>query len=98
MIIRVVKMEFDFGKVEAFRKLFDEHKNKIRNFPGVLRLELLQDIERENVFFPSSWWESAEDLEKYRHSELFKSVWSQTKILFAVKPQAWSLNREEFLP
>ena len=40
-----------------------------------------------------SHWESEEALNKYRDSELFKSVWSFTKALFAEKPQAFSTKK-----
>jgi hypothetical protein len=32
-------------------------------------------------------------LETYRHSELFKEVWSKTKPLFNAKPEAWSVDK-----
>ena len=97
MIIRIVKMEFSPEKVQEFLTLFNTHKELIRNFRGVMRLELLQDTGNPNIFFTYSWWKSSDDLEAYRHSELFKTVWSQTKVLFAAKPEAWSLTRREFL-
>ena len=37
-----------------------------------------------------------EDLEKYRKSELFKGVWAKTKILFAEKAEAWTLENSTF--
>jgi len=40
-----------------------------------------------------SIWENEEALEVYRQSELFQNVWSQTKVLFQGKPQAFSLDR-----
>ena len=33
------------------------------------------------------------DLNNYRNSELFKDVWSKTKILFNKKPEAWSTKK-----
>lgn len=94
MIIRIVKMEFKSDEVPTFLNLFNEHKQLIRNFNGVKRLELLRDIDNPHIFFTYSWWNSSEDLENYRQSELFKKIWSQTKVLFSVKPKAWSLLQE----
>ena len=34
-----------------------------------------------------------DDLNNYRNSELFKDVWSKTKILFNKKPEAWSTKK-----
>ncbi len=93
MIIRIVKMEFKPEEVETFQALFQQHKHLIRSFPGVERLELLQDTTHKNIFFTYSWWRSPDDLENYRQSGLFQTVWKQTKVLFNAKPQAWSLTQ-----
>ncbi len=45
------------------------------------------------MFFTFSVWTSAEHLDAYRNSELFRTTWARTKALFAEKPQAWSLNQ-----
>lgn len=95
MIIRVVKMVFDPEKTGDFKSHFDKHKEYIRNFEGCRHLELLQEIGNESVYFTYSWWKDEESLEKYRHSQLFKEVWSYTKRLFSAKPQAWSLTSLE---
>ena len=93
MIIRIVRMTFDPSQTENFLKVFNENKNSIRNFPGCVHLELHRDADQENIYATYSYWEKAEDLENYRHSELFKAVWSKTKELFAGKPQAFSHER-----
>lgn len=84
-------MEFDPAKVQEFLDLFTDTSSFIRTFPGVNRLELHRDLEKENVFYTVSEWESEADLEVYRQSQLFASVWARTKILFSGKPQAFSL-------
>mgnify|MGYP005748070219 FL=1 len=93
MLIRVVRMTFQPEKVDAFLENFEQHKNSIRNFPGCQHLELWQDFSEKNIFLTYSFWESEEALNKYRDSELFKSVWSFTKGLFASKPQAFSTKK-----
>jgi heme-degrading monooxygenase HmoA len=47
-------------------------------------------VNNPNIFFTYSFWQSQNDLEKYRNSALFKEVWSKTKKMFAEKAQAWS--------
>ena len=94
MIVRIVRMEFVPEKVETFLAHFNLYKSQIRNFPGVHHLELHRDAQLPNVFYTYSHWENAEALEAYRVSELFINVWAATKILFAGKPQAFSLVRE----
>ncbi|RRO24085.1 putative quinol monooxygenase [Flavobacteriaceae bacterium 14752] len=92
MIKRIVKMEFETKYIEEFQRLFDNNKTKIRNFEGCQHLELWQDINDNSTFMTYSYWRSENDLNTYRQSDLFKTVWSKTKTMFAKKPQAWSVN------
>ena len=94
MIIRIVKMTFHPGKVDEFENIFNSSKHLIRNFEGCSHLELLNDINRPDIFFTYSYWESEEHLDAYRHSALFESVWAKTKVLFAAAPEAWSVIRK----
>jgi len=97
MIIRIVKMTFDTEKVNDFLTHFNEWKNQIRNMPGCTHLELLNDINNPNIFFTYSNWNSENDLNNYRNSELFENVWTKTKTWFAAKPEAWSVEQKEIL-
>ncbi|SDB31160.1 hypothetical protein SAMN03097699_0638 [Flavobacteriaceae bacterium MAR_2010_188] len=91
MLIRFVKMTFEEDKIDEFLELFEANKHKIKNFAGCEFLELLRDKENKNIFFTHSHWKEDSNLEAYRNSDLFKGVWSETKILFKDKPEAWSL-------
>jgi heme-degrading monooxygenase HmoA len=93
MLIRIVRMTFRPEAVSAFLENFESNKHLIRNFPGCKHLELWQDHSEKNIFVTYSHWESEEALNKYRDSELFKSVWSFTKALFSEKPQAFSTKK-----
>jgi heme-degrading monooxygenase HmoA len=94
MIIRIVKMSFNEADVPQFLTLFEEIKHNIRGFNGCNFLELYRDLHNTNVFFTYSYWDTEDDLNTYRHSDLFKGIWSQTKPLFNAKTEAWSVNRE----
>ena len=50
MLIRVVRMTFRKEAVAAFLENFDANKEKIRNFPGCIHLELWQDENHKNIF------------------------------------------------
>lgn len=93
MFVRIVKMGFHEDKVEAFLGNFEEVKLNIRNFPGNRFLELYRDKNDPTVFFTYSYWETEDDLENYRNSELFIEVWAFTKQLFNKKPEAWSVDK-----
>lgn len=92
MLTRFVKMTFQPDKIDQFLANFEQNKSKIRNFDGCLYLELLREKDNGNVFFTFSKWKSEEHLNNYRHSDLFKGVWSNTKPLFSDKPAAWSVD------
>ncbi|MES2395353.1 MAG: antibiotic biosynthesis monooxygenase family protein [Bacteroidota bacterium] len=92
MIIRIVKMNFKPDAVTDFLKIFDASKQYIRNMEGCTHLELLNDISSPTVFFTYSHWQTENDLNNYRNSELFEGVWGKTKILFAAKAEAWSVK------
>lgn len=93
MFIRIVKMSFSEENIDTFLANFHSNKDKIRAVEGCELLELLRDKNNTNIFFTYSYWKSEADLENYRQSDLFKSVWSKTKVLFNNKPQAWSVNK-----
>lgn len=97
MFIRIVKMTFDPSKVDIFLENFNKNKKKIRNFGGCRLLELYRDKNTPTIFFSYSYWDSEKQLENYRNSELFKTVWAKTKVLFSEKPEAWSVDKFESL-
>ncbi len=89
-MIRIVKLTLQEDKVAQFLENFEQQKANIRAFEGVQHLELLNDKNNPNIFFTYSIWKSEQDLENYRKSDLFKSIWSVTKPMFAAKAEAWS--------
>lgn len=95
MLIRIVRMTFQAGKLPDFHVLFDRSKHHIRAFPGNRHLELLTDPDHPNVRMTYSLWESATDLDAYRQSDLFRTTWAATKELFAEKAVAFSGERLE---
>ena len=93
MFIRIVKMSFHKENIPVFLENFEIMKEKIRNATGNRFLELYQDKNNPSIFFTYSFWETEEDLENYRKSELFDGVWTFTKKLFNDKPEAWSVDK-----
>ena len=95
MLVRIVKLTFKKENIASFETIFKNNKQKIRQADGCTFLELLQCEEDKIIFLPYSHWNSATDLENYKNSEFFKSVWQKTKLLFEAKPEAWSLTKKE---
>ena len=97
MIVRIVKLTFQKENIPAFLAIFEKSKHRIRSSKGCSFVELYQDQTNECIFFTYSYWNDLSDLEHYRNSSFFKSVWGKTKILFSDKPEAWSLNKLQSL-
>ena len=92
MLVRIVRMTFRPDRLDAFRSLFEQSAPKIRSAPGCRFLSLLEDARYPNILATYSLWETPEDLERYRASELFRSTWAQTKPHFAAPPVANSFR------
>lgn len=95
MLIRIVRMTFQEDKLPDFHGIFDQSKHRIRAFPGNRHLELVADPDNPAMRMTYSRWNSAGDLEAYRQSDLFRTTWAATKVLFAGKPVAFSGERLE---
>lgn len=93
MFVRIVKMSFEPSNIENFLENFEANKTHIRAFEGCEFLELYRDKNHTNIFFTYSYWQTEDDLNKYRHSDLFKGIWSNTKPMFNAKPEAWSVDK-----
>jgi quinol monooxygenase YgiN len=92
MLTRIVRLPIEPLKLGEFMNHFNLSKEKIRSFEGCTHLKLLNDTKEKNILYTYSIWESEHSLEKYLHSDLFRSTWAQVRPLFFEKPQAWSLN------
>ncbi|MCB9196974.1 MAG: antibiotic biosynthesis monooxygenase [Flavobacteriales bacterium] len=92
MITRIVKLTILPEKMDEFERIFVKNQNHISNFPGCYGVKVLQEINYPNIYFTYSTWESEEAINNYRKSDLFGSIWPNTKKLFLAKPEAWSLR------
>jgi len=92
MITRVVRLTFIPENRTAFIEIMRRHHQLIRNFKGCYDLNSYQDIKEPNVFFTISIWQDETALNDYRHSDFFKTLWSQLKPMFADKAVAHSMQ------
>jgi hypothetical protein len=95
MVKRIVKLTFQPALVPQFLAIYEESLPKIRAFEGNLHVELLRSTAQPNVLFTLSHWQSEEALENYRRSGLFEATWARTKVLFADRPEAWTVVEME---
>lgn len=97
MLVRIVKLNFKPENISSFEQIFEESKDRIRNFEGCQHLELFQEKNEQNIFFTYSYWQDEKALEAYRNSDFFKETWAKTKSLFSGKPEAWSVSKKFIL-
>lgn len=98
MIKRIVAMDLLPGQEAAFLNIFDQAKHQIRAMNGCIGLEVLKgQHDGQLSIWTISFWESEEDLERYRSSTLFKATWAAVKPLFSGKARAWTLTPIELL-
>ena len=90
MIKRLVKLTFQADKTDEFIAIFEASKDKIRAMSGCQHVELLRDATTSNIFFTLSLWDTEGSLNVYRQSDLFRTTWAKTKVLFSDKPAAWT--------
>jgi heme-degrading monooxygenase HmoA len=93
MFVRIVKLGFHEEHIAFFLSNFNEKKEAIRNTNGCQLLELYRDKTNPTIFFTYSYWDTEQDLENYRNSDLFKGIWAKIKTVFNQKPEAWSVDK-----
>ena len=93
MLIRIVRMTFEADQVATFLEIFNASQPKIRAMAGCQYVELWRDLDQPHVFVTHSHWDDVASLDAYRNSVFFKAVWAKTKMLFADKPLAFSVEK-----
>lgn len=92
MIYRIVKLHFETNKIDSFLELFEDVVAKVNNQPGCIEMYMTQDLQNPAIFITHSKWETEHDLNKYRNSDLFKTIWPTIKPWFENKAEAWSMQ------
>ncbi len=93
-VLRLVHMTFEAASADAFLALFAQHQAAIAAMPGCGGVVLVERPVEQGVGFSTvSRWVSTADLDAYRASDLFGTVWPATKRLFAAPPTAASFTR-----
>lgn len=82
---------YEAGK-EEFLVLFDQVSYHILSQEGCHALSLYADMADPCILYTDSLWETEDHLEAYRGSQLFRDTWKRTKLFFAQKAAAWSME------
>lgn len=90
MLIRTVRMTFRPEAVADFLAMFEDVSPRIRAFAGCHHLELWEDMRFPNILTTYSLWDDEKALDAYRHSDLFRTTWAQTRRWFAAPTVAHS--------
>ena len=90
MLIRIVRMYFKEEHVKDFLQIFEGSKERMKNFDGCYKVELLQDLNQRNILTTYSYWRDKKAMDNYRHSAFFMENWAQMKKFFSQKPDAIS--------
>lgn len=98
MIVRLVELTIQEENLPRAKEYLAEVAPKVRGFRGCSFLQILSDIHHPAHITTFSYWSSEEDLNAYRHSDVFKSFWGKIKPLFAASPRAWSSDTLHHLP
>ena len=91
-MIRIVKLTFTPDSIDLFLAHFETVKDIVNNYPGCNGMQMLQDINNPFICFTYSNWNGPADLEAYRNSEQFKTIWSTIKPWFGARAEAWSVE------
>ena len=91
MVIRIVRLTIQQEQVAVFKNYFSTTQAQIRSFPGCKYVSLHHDANQPEVMITFSKWESENDLENYRNSDLFKTTWAKVKPLFSAAPSAFTM-------
>ena len=79
MVIRIVSLKCKPEDVDAFRLFLHDSAPRVRNVPGCLSLQIVNDVADSTSFFTISTWRDVDALEAYRTSPLFEQVWPRIK-------------------
>ncbi len=89
-------MELNEAFALKFPAFFIKIQPKIQKFPGCKSVILQQDIHSKTTYFTISIWNSEDDLNNYRDSELFIETWKIVKPNFTEKATAWSTSSPDY--
>jgi heme-degrading monooxygenase HmoA len=94
MYARLVWGRLKPGAWEGYERFFREKTVPLtQGTKGLLQRYLLHDIDSDEEGLSFSWWETAEDMENYEHSDLRKSLAEETQENYAT---SWSYVRGEY--
>lgn len=75
-----------------FQQLMLTLNNEIRCVDGCKHLEVLNDKADNLTIFSMAIWESEKAIDKYKKTDLYKTVWKQLNEYIAGEPHIWTVE------
>jgi quinol monooxygenase YgiN len=98
MILRLVRLPLRPEAVSAFLELYGRIRPELERFPGCRSVTLLRDAADPCVLATLSYWDSLEELERYRRSALFARTCPQVRALLVERAQVWTYELDAPAP
>lgn len=92
VVVRFVELHFPADAVEEARRQLTAQAPLVRQSEGCQRLEIIESTDQVGMFITYSYWRDADDLNRYRRSEVFKGFWGRVKPLFSQPARAYSFR------
>lgn len=92
MILRVVKMNVDEEKRDAFELFMKNLREEKLKLAGCLHFDYFHEKNNKNIFYSYTIWESEKYLKQYKKTDLFIEVVSTLKKLCTEEPKAWTIE------
>ncbi len=91
-ITRIVKLTFKPEHISDFEAYYATIRSEVAGQPGCNGVTFLKEQGNTGVFFTYSKWNSVNDLNNYRNTEVFGQIWPTVKNWFRAKAEAWALD------
>jgi quinol monooxygenase YgiN len=92
MITRIIKFKIDPVNTDDFKQFIALIRKDFSSIKGCKNIEILNDKEDKDVYFMYTIWETESMLNKYRKSELNKTLWTNLNQWSVKEPQAWTVE------
>ena len=93
--MRLLQLQLKLAYVQEFKKFYESTVySELQKLPGCLFAGLIKSTPQLDEFISLTFWESRSRAEKYEASEVFKTLFGQTK-MFLSESSEWKVHLSE---